>query len=290
MDKLKVRFSGFWTNDATLYSYIKLFANGADIWKNLSITLSNDFDFLIILTRPYDYRILEGLPTHKVVLFLTEPIVSPNVDQKLIEKYIFFSWKYFFLPTWSQVTLLQRKQIWSQTAIQKDQLISTVCSEILIISEDFKGYFHRLRFLDYIDKNSNNFIHHYGRLSSGRIFKKFSCYKGEIENKYDALIPYKYHLNCENSYQQGYFTEKLVDALFAECLCFYCGHKNIDKIIDDRAYIRLNLEEPEQSFQTIIQAIENNEYEQRLTYIRKEKKRLLNELNPLNLVLQLVKS
>ena len=92
------------------------------------------------------------------------------------------------------------------------------------------------------------------------------------------LFPYQYTFNAENHSIPNYCTEKLIDAILSECLCFYWGPDNISELIDERAYVRLELKDFEHDYNMIKGAIENDLWVERLPYISKEKLRILNEL------------
>jgi len=108
-------------------------------------------------------------------------------------------------------------------------------------------------------------------------------YLGAPQYKDDALIPYKYSFACENSFINGYVTEKLVDCIMSETLCFYCGAPNVSKFIDPEAYIQLDLRKEEGSWDTAIKtmkdAIANGEWEKRLVNIKKAKQKILTEMS-----------
>ncbi|MGE5397516.1 MAG: hypothetical protein ACM3MK_08290, partial [Chitinophagales bacterium] len=93
-----------------------------------------------------------------------------------------------------------------------------------------------------------------------------------------------YHFNAENSYEYNYFSEKFLDAFLCECLVFYDGCLNLEDYIDKDAFIRLDLKNPEQSLEIVRTSIENHEWEKRIDLIRQEKKKVLEELNILNVV------
>lgn len=113
-------------------------------------------------------------------------------------------------------------------------------------------------------------------------------YLGAPQYKDDALIPYKYSFACENSFINGYITEKLVDCIMSETLCFYCGAPNVSKFIDPEAYIQLDLRkeegrDSEDSWDTAIETmkdtIANGEWEKRLPAIKKAKHKILTEVS-----------
>ena len=59
-------------------------------------------------------------------------------------------------------------------------------------------------------------------------FQKKDIDINPIEDKFDALIGYKYHLALENSVIPDYWTEKLADSLLAWCKPIYYGCPNIN--------------------------------------------------------------
>lgn len=113
-------------------------------------------------------------------------------------------------------------------------------------------------------------------------------YLGSIEQKEKALIPYKYSFNCENTFLNGYVTEKLIDCILCETLCFYYGCPNVVDFIDERAFVLLDLGRENDSIEErrvkwinatekIKDSIKNNLWEKRLPNIKAEKKRILQE-------------
>ena len=110
---------------------------------------------------------------------------------------------------------------------------------------------------------------------------KYKSYKGSLPYhcKDAALAPYKYHFNAENNCIPNYFTEKIVDAILSECLCFYWGCPNIEEYIDKDAYIVLDIDNVKESIQIIQRAIETDEWSKRIDIIRNEKWKILTEKN-----------
>ena len=107
---------------------------------------------------------------------------------------------------------------------------------------------------------------------------KWNCYLGSPQYKDDALIPYKYSFACENSFINGYVTEKLIDGILSETLVFYCGAPNVSEFIDPNAYIEIDLSNNwDQSVKIMKEAIVNNEWEKRLPAIKKAKYDILME-------------
>jgi hypothetical protein len=111
-------------------------------------------------------------------------------------------------------------------------------------------------------------------------YHNFECYKGQLkdDDKYNGMHQYKYHLACENNSEDGYATEKIWDAILAETLCFYWGCPNLEEYIDPQVFVRLDLNDKEKSLAIIKQAIDEDWWSQRIEVIRREKKRIIDEL------------
>jgi glycosyltransferase involved in cell wall biosynthesis len=115
------------------------------------------------------------------------------------------------------------------------------------------GHSLRLQFLKFLtSKYSTDDFHLYGKHPHS-----YPHYKGPLNTKDSGLFSYKYTFNAENTEEKGYFTEKIVDAILAECLCFYWGCPDLERYIDPRAFIRLPLEDPEKALAIVVEAIQS---------------------------------
>jgi hypothetical protein len=117
--------------------------------------------------------------------------------------------------------------------------------------------------------------------------EKTKLMSGVIKDKSDALFPYAYTFNAENVQEKNYFTEKITDAIMAECLCFYWGCPNISNF--SQAFVWIDLNDQKAAFDTIIHCIEKKEREKRLPYIRAAKKKIMDEYQPMALVNKILK-
>lgn len=276
---IKVKISCFWEDDESIYKTMVRFSNGYDHWKNIKLVYNNKYDKLVILTRPFRDNIESDL--NKLIVLLTEPSCS-NLLMPELKKYTLPM--FVHLPNWGNLSNEQYQAILNFDKIRKVNIFSSVTSELFTTNIQFKGYFLRLRFVHYLDQYIKSGFDLWGRPYDGSFFNGISCYKGSIQNKYDALWNYKYHFSCENSFYNNYFTEKISDAIISECLCFYDGCKNLELFIDERAFVKLDLEDLDKSFEKVINAINGNEWKRRIKYVRQQKKRLLTELNPMNII------
>jgi len=69
-------------------------------------------------------------------------------------------------------------------------------------------------------------------------FKKYSVYKGEIDDKIELLSGFKYSLCFENiTNVKGFITEKIFDCFKARCVPIYWGASDIEKHIPKNCFI-----------------------------------------------------
>ncbi|MCL4808475.1 MAG: glycosyltransferase family 25 protein, partial [Thermoanaerobaculia bacterium] len=80
-----------------------------------------------------------------------------------------------------------------------------------------------------------------------------------------------------------------LDALLAECLPFYWGCSNLEDHLDPRAFLRLPLEDPRESRRIVVDAIARDEWSRRVEVIRREKRRIIDELQLLPTLARVVR-
>jgi hypothetical protein len=128
--------------------------------------------------------------------------------------------------------------------------------------------------LRFIEKKRDIQIDIYGNDPS------FKNYKGKLstQEKSKGILPYKYYFMVENNYEENYITEKLWEPILCESLCFYFGCPNVKDILDERAFVLLDMYDFEKSYLLIQQAMREDWWSQRIEFIKKEKHRLLEEM------------
>ena len=135
------------------------------------------------------------------------------------------------------------------------------------------GHVRRIDFLRFLDCRDID-IDIYGDPGNG--FRRWRS-AAPPHDKSRALLPYRYYFDAENNPAPNFYTEKIVDCVLAETLCFYWGCPNLDSFLDPRAFVRLELEDFEADLARIREAIASDEWSKRLPYIRAEKRRILDE-------------
>lgn len=92
-------------------------------------------------------------------------------------------------------------------------------------------------------------------------YKKYSTYKGEIDNKIELLSNFKYCLCFENLTDvNGYITEKIFDCLKARCIPIYWGARDIEKYIPKNCFIDFREFMDYGKLLTYLNSIDENKY------------------------------
>jgi hypothetical protein len=98
-----------------------------------------------------------------------------------------------------------------------------------------------------------------------------------IENKWNALAPYRYSLAIENSSNKDYWTEKVADCFLSWTLPLYDGCINLEDYFDSASFIRIDAGDHAATVRRIQELNRSNEWERRLPAIEESRRRILNE-------------
>ena len=246
-------------------------------WKNIEITSEDEnIDYYVIINKPNDENIFYN--PEKTLIFQMEPWVYDKTKNWGVKTWGKWSTpdENTFLYVGSHNKYLNNVQ-W-QIEIPKifpekreDKLIC------ILSNKNFdNGHIKRIEFIKFLELKGKKIVDVYGRKN----YHNFNNYKGELvdDKKENHFVKYKYCLSVENNIELNYATEKIWEAILCESLCFYWGCPNIEEYINEKCYVRLNLDNFEKSLETIKKAIEEDWWYQRIDIIRKEKQKILNEL------------
>lgn len=263
------KIMGNWDTTENISRIWKKFSqDGNGRWNNIQMVTGDDYDYLVMINGPMPNV---NCDKNKIIYVEMEPYWEQKfkIDESqyfgtIIHRLSRNVCEWNISPTYSEIPKLK---------FNKDKVLSTVLSKKYM---DI-GQVKRIEFAKYLENNGVD-IDVYG---NGGERWRWKNDKGPLSyhNKDDGLFNYKYHFQCENNSIRNYVSEKLYDGILSECLVFYSGAPNVKEIIDERAYVVLQLESFEEDMKTIKKAIEENWWEQRLPYIREAKKKILNELN-----------
>ena len=212
------------------------------------------------------------LPRYKVKANISLMIVEPDsIHNHYLKLSKYFYWRFYKILTKNKqlLNILNNGSFFylgstflknlDKIDIQKNNLASLIASS----QNKLKGHKLRHKIAKYIKNNELNIA------VIGRGYKPF-------ENKEDGLKSFRYSIVIENSSEQDYFTEKLVDACLLETIPIYWGAPNISKYFDIRGFIVCN------SSDEIEDALKNlsiRDYNRKIKWIKKNKEIALYHAN-----------
>lgn len=271
---VKVKLHASWRDDKSLRELLSKQLPVKYKWGDLEFVSENDrnFDYLVIFNFP---RTNFNFPSNKTIIFQGEPDfvrkqwgIFYKPDENVFLK-VFETNKYFSFPRWS----INKDYHWLlNNNLNKSKVLSAVVSNLTSTPK----HKERLHFVQNYLSKIDGFDHY------GKGFKF-------LENKEDGLFDYKYTFQSENYIEDGNFTEKLLDSILSECVCFYDGCPNIEKFIDSSCYIKIDVSKPKEAFDIIKKSIEDDEYSKRIDKIREEKKRIVKEFHVFPLIEDVIK-
>ena len=231
---------------------------------------------------PFDYVVVvnstsDAVPLEKTVYLVMEPVVhDPTWNRYLSSSFSSFKSVWCHRPGGNY-----NNNEWHLSKTRRELLLLDAPPKTqgdavsAVLSAKYVDPGHILR-IDLAQKAQHEMLwHSYG--SNTRF--RWKDYRGALPlySKDEALFPYKYTFNAENTFLPGYYTEKLIDAILAECLCFYMGPPNIEELVDPMAYVLLDMSDIPQSILAMKRAVQEDWYALRLPSIKQAKARILEE-------------
>jgi hypothetical protein len=100
-----------------------------------------------------------------------------------------------------------------------------------------------------------------------------------IDDKWNAIAPYKYHLVLENCAVPDYFSEKLSDTFLGGAYPFYYGCTNLDRYFPENSYTHIDIYDIDESIEIIEKKINENTYENSIDAILKARNLIFTKYN-----------
>lgn len=273
---VKVKLYCNWMETKDITTLWSKMSQGNGKWNNIKLVVNEDADYHVIINCP---PINITLLPKNTIYFQMEPKMAErpklwgdwsNPPDKLFVKSCKYS-KEFNNVEWHLSKTYQ--ELKTMTVVKKNEYEGIIST---ILSDKYKdpGHIKRIDFVKFLEKKGVP-IHVYGNNKW-----KYKDYKGSLPYhcKDDGIFPYKYHFNVENHSDRNYFTEKIVDAILGESLCFYNGCSNLMEHLPKEAFVYLHLSNFEHDYNVVQTAIREDWYSQRLPYIKKAKQIILEEL------------
>ena len=101
----------------------------------------------------------------------------------------------------------------------------------------------------------------------------------DIDDKADAVDPYKCHIAIENHLCEHHWTEKLADCFLGWSIPIYHGCPNAADYFPEDSFIAIDINKPSEAEEKIRATMADGEYERRLPAICEARRRILEEYN-----------
>ncbi len=113
----------------------------------------------------------------------------------------------------------------------------------------------------------------------GDVIELFGAGVRHVEDKWEALWPYEYHIAIENCSIPDYWTEKLTDSLLAWSYPLYYGCTNLAEYMPAGAWRKININDIDGSIKVINEIVENGLSDQEITAMSRARARVLDTYN-----------
>jgi len=154
---------------------------------------------------------------------------------------------------------------------------------------------HRERFnkVSIIVSNKKNLKGHRQRLNAieklisrpiGKYIDLFGVGFTPIQDKYEVISTYKYHLIFENELKANYWSEKLGDAYLGLTYPIYSGCTNIKKFFDPQSILEINRFDLDDMERKIELAIDSDYHNANFEKLKESKNLILNKYNLFNII------
>jgi len=250
-------------------------------WNNIEITWEDhNIDYYVIINKPYENTYYDPKRT---IVFQMEPWVKDETHLWGVKTWEKWANPDNFMEVRGRNQKCHNNAFW-QLELNYNQLknlkyenkidkISSICS-----SKYFdEGHIARINFLKFLEEKGDIPLDIFNQDNN----HNFKNYRGPLSpyvNKSKGILQYKYYFMVENNYEENFITEKLWEPILCETLVFYYGCPNVKDYIDERAYVQLDMNDFQKSYEIIKTAIEEDWWSERIDIIRKEKKKILDEL------------
>ena len=270
-ERARVYVTASWTTSSDLCARWERMSRGGGVWDDIELVADGaGADYVAVVNFPPPGQ---RVPPDRTVVFQMEPqhavdgwgVWAAPDDRAFLQ--VRGHDRY---PNNVEWHLSLRYDELRDRAIHKTKELSSVTSGRIADH----GQRLRLAFLHHLEAHDVP-IDIYGRDNSQR----FRSYRGPLPPyaKDDGILPYRYTLAAENTAEPNYFTEKIVDAILGEALCFYWGCPNLEDYFDPDSFIRLPLDDLDASRRIVADAISSQAWAERIDVIRAQKQRILDE-------------
>lgn len=100
-----------------------------------------------------------------------------------------------------------------------------------------------------------------------------------LEDKKDAILPYRFHIVLENSAIDHYWTEKLADAYLCHAYPIYWGAPNLSSYFPEGSFLQIDLRDTQHAIEAIRGLLRRGLSETQLNALQQARSLVLNNFN-----------
>lgn len=242
------------------------------IWNSVRFTTEpvRECDLLLILNNRMKEGVTVKCPSDRIWVLMQEPYVRGHSDW-MVEGLDYASLVLTHYPVAGRST--HRK---SQPALawHVNQTFDSLAeadvppktgqlSWVVGNAAEIPGHFKRLNLLRHIRESQELPIDLYGRAVR------------PVEDKWDALAPYRYSLAIENTSSPDYWTEKLADCFLSWTVPIYYGCPNLEAYFPKESFIRIEIDDPARAVERIGAVMRDDDWQRRLSALKEARDRVL---------------
>ena len=235
--------------------------NGDGIWDGIHFSIDDAevCDALVVLNNRLEHSFSITVKGNNVWALMQEPYVK-GVTDWMAEKHDAFDkvFSHFMpLPTGKYVRShpaipwhvnFTYTELVNLPVVKKSRPLSWIVGNV----KDLPGHIKRWRFLEVLQQDQSIDIDLFGKAV------RF------IEHKNEGLLPYRYALAVENTCTVDYWTEKIADCLLTWTVPIYYGCPNLESYFPPNAFIRIDIEKPQQALAHIREVLANDDWDARV--------------------------
>ena len=157
--------------------------------------------------------------------------------------------------------------------VRKTKNISVVCSDLT----ELPGHKKRYAFVNKLIGHFKDRLDVYGRGFNS------------IDDKWEALAPYKYSIAIENSAINGYFTEKLTECYLAHTFPIYYGAPDIHLYFQPESLLKIDIDDYKSSINSIEKLLNSDHWQNAKGLLSDQKNLYLKKYQLYNKLLQIIR-
>jgi hypothetical protein len=267
------------------WPWLRQTPNNDGVWGKLRFGLedvNDEAEWLVVFDEPSP-SLRTTTPYERRILFVTEPpeakvytsdyanqfryLVSPFAVQDFrghhLQQQPALNWQYGV----SQRGAGPRRRTldWPDLAADKPKsnLISVICSNKVQLPRQRQ----RLAFVERLKLRLGDRIDLFGRGLR------------EIDDKQDAIAPYKYHIVLENNAIDHFWTEKLADSYLGDAFPIFAGCSNLSKYFESNSFVGIDIYDIDRAIDNVEYIIGSKLWDERHELIREARRKVMYEYN-----------